>query len=97
MARTSRPRERNQGQAVVRALVRDWTREARSALPPQFRGHARVAVREGLLALTSLCEEILRRVEMRTQHVSRRLERIPVTGTTGRGPRKRRARGRRKR
>jgi hypothetical protein len=88
-----RTRRRRVG-GLVRDLARGWTRQARSGLPPVFRAHARTAVREGLLAVASLCEEILRSAEARTGRARRRIERIAVTDrAAGRpGPRRTRLR-----
>lgn len=52
------------------------------------RSHARMAVREGLLAIATLCEDVLRAAERRTEGAKRRVERIAVSGARRRGPRK---------
>lgn len=60
-------------------------RRARSILSGEFREHLRAAVREGLLAIASLCEEALRGMEAGTRRARRRVERIPVRGPARQG------------
>jgi len=51
---------------------------AAQLVPPAARGHLRAAVREGLLALVSLCEGALKAVEGSARVTRQRIERIPV-------------------
>ncbi len=84
-----------QARELVGAVIRSWERGARQALPPAVRGHLRAAAREGLLAVATLCEEILRGAEARTRRARKRVERIPVAAGApgGRRPRPRRRGG----
>jgi hypothetical protein len=74
---------------LVRTFTRRWGRGTARRLSPGFQAHARAAVREGILALASLCEDVLRRAEVTTQRARRRVERIPVTAAPARARRRR--------
>lgn len=95
MARKARalPASR-QAADLVRSFAREWARGAQTALPPQVRTHLRAAAREGLLAMATLWEEILRGAEEQTRRARRRVERIPVEGGA---PSRPKPRGRRRR
>ena len=81
-----------QATELVSGAIRSWERGAKQALPPPVRAHLRAAAREGLLAVATLCEEILRGAETRTRRARKRVERIPlaVGAAGGRRPRQRR-------
>lgn len=55
-------------------------RRAELLVPPAARAHLRAGVREGILALASLCEAALKVVEDSTRRTRRRIKRIPVKG-----------------
>jgi len=79
---------------VVRRLTRAWGPAGGRGGPREFQAHARMAVREGLLAVASLCEDILQGMEEQARRARRRVERIPVTRTVARTPRTQRTRRR---
>lgn len=55
-------------------------RRAEQLLPPPARAHLRAAIREGVLALASLCEVALKVVEGSARGTRQRIKRIPVQG-----------------
>lgn len=70
--------KRDSAVEMVGEVTRTWTRAAGKRIPPAFAAHARAAVREGVLAVASLADEVLRAVEAQTGRARRRVERIPV-------------------
>jgi hypothetical protein len=86
---------RTQVASLLRGIARRWGRGARRTLPPEVRAHLQAAVREGLLALASLCEELVRGVEGRARRARSRVKRIAVRGAVpSRRERQRRRRAR---
>ncbi len=55
-------------------------RRAELLVPPSARAHLRAAIREGVLALASLCEAALKVVEGSARGTRQRIKRIPVKG-----------------
>lgn len=55
-------------------------RRAGQLVPPPARAHLRAAIREGVLALASLCEAALKVVEGSARGTRQRIKRIPVKG-----------------
>lgn len=95
MARKTRTLQASRQAAdLVGRFAREWARGAQTALPPQVRAHLRAAAREGLLAMATLWEAILRGAEEQTRRARRRVERIPIKGEA---PSRPKPRGRRRR
>lgn len=80
MARARARREVDEGsRRLLEALAREWGRSATRRLPPEFVGHMRAAAREVVLAVTALCDSVLKAAETRTVEARRRVERMSVT------------------
>lgn len=77
-----RPRRRGGAAARGPREVRGqaWRRRAELLVPPAARTHLRAALREGILALASLCEAGLKVLEGSARGTRQRIRRIPVKG-----------------
>ena len=72
---------KRRGRAVSgRRGQKSLRRRAGALLPAESRVHLRAAVREGLLALSSLCQAAVTAVERSARGTGRRIDRIPVKG-----------------
>jgi hypothetical protein len=59
---------------LVEDFAQRWGEQAARAVPPDVRVHARASIREELLAMASVWEETLQRIEARARELRRGLE-----------------------